>query len=137
MVQDRYGYGRMLLVGGFRWRVGAVEARRRELEIQVQKRTGELETANKELEAANNQALEARNAAETANQAKSIFLANMSHELRTPLNAILGFSGMLGRAQNATADQKEKLNIINRSGQHLLSMINDVLDLSRIEAGRV
>jgi signal transduction histidine kinase/CheY-like chemotaxis protein len=127
----------MLLVGGFRWRVSAVEARRRELEIEVQKRTEELETANKELEAANNQALEARNAAETANQAKSIFLANMSHELRTPLNAILGFSGMLARAQNATADQKERLNIINRSGQHLLSMINDVLDLSKIEAGRV
>jgi signal transduction histidine kinase/CheY-like chemotaxis protein len=127
----------MLLVGGFRWRVGAVEARRRELEIQVQRRTEELETANKELEAASNQALEARNAAETANQAKSIFLANMSHELRTPLNAILGFSEMLTRALNATADQKQKLNIINRSGQHLLSMINDVLDLSKIEAGQV
>ena len=58
----------------------------------------------------------------------------MSHELRTPLNAILGFSGMLARAQKATADQKEKLNIINRSGQHLLSMINDVLDLSKVES---
>ena len=76
-------------------------------------------------------------AAETANQAKSLFLANMSHELRTPLNAILGFSRMLAREQNATPDQQEKLAIINRSGQHLLSMINDVLDLSKIEAERI
>jgi CheY-like chemotaxis protein len=61
----------------------------------------------------------------------------MSHELRTPLNAILGFSGMLAREQNATAEQQEKLTIINRSGQHLLGMINDVLDLSKIEAERI
>ena len=78
-----------------------------------------------------------RRHAEDANQAKSAFLANMSHELRTPLNAILGFSEILARGKNATADQQEKLSIINRSGLHLLSMINDVLDLSKIEAGRV
>jgi len=76
-------------------------------------------------------------AAEAANKAKSMFLANMSHELRTPLNAILGFSQMLAREPDGTADQKEKLTIINRSGEHLLAMINDVLDLSKIEAGRV
>jgi signal transduction histidine kinase/ABC-type nitrate/sulfonate/bicarbonate transport system substrate-binding protein/CheY-like chemotaxis protein len=79
----------------------------------------------------------ARDDAETANQAKSSFLANMSHELRTPLNAILGFSEMLGRDHDTTADQQEKLTIINRSGTHLLGMINDVLDLSKIEAGQV
>ena len=92
---------------------------------------------NTERNRAKDQLVAAKDDAETANQAKSIFLANMSHELRTPLNAILGFSRMLAREQNATADQYEKLNIINRSGQHLLSMINDVLDLSKIEAGRV
>ena len=58
----------------------------------------------------------------------------MSHELRTPLNAILGFSGMLVRHRQTDDEQKEKLDIINRSGEHLLAMINDVLDLSKIEA---
>ena len=75
--------------------------------------------------------------AEKANLAKSIFLANMSHELRTPLNAILGFSSMLGNDAATTSAQKEKLSIINNSGEHLLSMIGDILDLSKVEAGRI
>ncbi|MCI5209570.1 MAG: response regulator, partial [Candidatus Electrothrix sp. ATG2] len=83
------------------------------------------------------QAQAEKEASEAANQAKSAFLANMSHELRTPLNAILGFSEMLGRDHNITAEQQEKLAVINSSGEHLLSMINDVLDLSKIEAGRI
>ena len=81
--------------------------------------------------------IRARRKAEDANQAKSIFLANMSHELRTPLNAILGFSEMIGRDRDTPAAIQEKVSIINRSGDHLLAMINDVLDLSKIEAGGV
>jgi signal transduction histidine kinase/DNA-binding NarL/FixJ family response regulator len=80
---------------------------------------------------------QAKEAAEAATKAKSIFLANMSHELRTPLNAILGFTQLMDRDPNLTAEQKENLGIINRSGEHLLALINDVLEMSKIEAGRV
>jgi PAS domain S-box-containing protein len=81
--------------------------------------------------------IHAKEEAERANQAKSIFLANMSHELRTPLNAVLGFSEMLARDPQLNEKQKENLNIINRSGSYLLALINNVLDMSKIEAGRV
>lgn len=79
---------------------------------------------------------EAKDAAESANRAKSAFLANMSHELRTPLNAILGFAQLMERDPDITKGQRENLGIISRSGQHLLALINDVLELSKIEAGR-
>jgi signal transduction histidine kinase/CheY-like chemotaxis protein len=94
-----------------------------ELEIRVEQRTNELE--------------QAKNIAELANRAKSEFLANMSHELRTPLNAILGFSQLMNRETSLTQQQKENLSIINRSGEHLLSLINDVLDLAKIESGKM
>ncbi len=92
------------------------------LEEEVQQRTADLVLA--------------RNAAEAANKAKSVFLANMSHELRTPLNAILGFSRMMHKDSLLTDDQRQNLDIINRSGGHLLTLINDVLEMAKIEAGR-
>ncbi|WP_171014152.1 ATP-binding protein [Chitinivorax sp. B] len=76
-------------------------------------------------------------AAEIANQAKSEFLANMSHELRTPLNGILGYAQILKREADLTPHQKKGLTIIQQSGEHLLQLINDILDLAKIEAGRI
>jgi PAS domain S-box-containing protein len=74
--------------------------------------------------------------AEAANRAKSAFLANMSHEIRTPMTAILGFSHLMQRDPAATPQQRKQLNVINRSGEHLLTIINDILEISKIEAGR-
>src|ERR1700683_5322759 len=71
-----------------------------------------------------------------ANRAKSVFLANMSHEIRTPMNAILGFSQLMLRDQDLTPRQFQYLGTINRSGEHLLALINDILEMSKIEAGR-
>ncbi|EKU97331.1 putative transmembrane sensor domain protein [Leptolyngbya sp. PCC 7375] len=75
--------------------------------------------------------------AEAASQAKSQFLAKMSHEFRTPLNAILGFTQLMGQDPSLTTQQKKSLDIINLSGEHLLNLINDILEISKIEANRV
>jgi PAS domain S-box-containing protein len=77
----------------------------------------------------------AKEAAEAANRAKSTFLGSISHELRTPLNAILGFSQILARSNNLSPDEKENIRIINKSGEHLLNLINQILDVTKSEAG--
>ncbi|MCP4403497.1 MAG: response regulator [bacterium] len=109
--------------GGYFWRVHALEARSRQLELQVTERTHELQVAKEK--------------AEVANQAKSTFLSNMSHELRSPLNAILGFAQVLNRSHTLSSEDQENIGIIRRGGEHLLTLINQVLDLSKIEAGRM
>ncbi|MDV2991792.1 MAG: Sensor histidine kinase RcsC [Chroococcidiopsis sp. SAG 2025] len=101
-----------------------------QLENRVQQRTRELNEAKVAAETA-------KETAEAANKAKSEFLANMSHELRTPLNAILGFAQLMQRNRTLTLEQQENVSIINRSGKHLLALIDDVLDMSKIEAGRL
>ena len=88
-----------------------------------------VEARTKELDAA-------RQAADAANRAKSVFLANMSHEIRTPMNAILGFSQLMQRDDTLNPQQWKHLDIINRSGEHLIALINDILEMSKIEAGR-
>jgi signal transduction histidine kinase/CheY-like chemotaxis protein len=80
---------------------------------------------------------DAKKDAENANRAKSVFLANMTHEIRTPMNAIIGYSELLQRSPEISQEQKRRLATINESGEHLLALINEVLDMSRIEADRV
>ncbi|MGB0387411.1 MAG: ATP-binding protein [Ardenticatenaceae bacterium] len=107
------------------------------LETLVEERTEELLDTLDSLQATQAELVEAKEKAEAANQAKSEFLSNMSHELRTPLNGILGYAQILNRERNFSPSQKNGLEIIHQSGHHLLTLINDILDLSKIEARKM
>ncbi len=107
-----------------------VSERAQKMEAEVMRRATEVKDANRQIKAAMEKV-------EAANRAKSIFLANMSHELRTPLNAILGFCRLMRNAKDATTEQMQKLDIIARSGEYLLNLINNILDISKIESGHV
>ncbi|MEX0331197.1 MAG: ATP-binding protein [Puniceicoccaceae bacterium] len=120
----------ILFWGGARLRLAALRRENRRLEDKVEERTAELAENEKELR-------KARDAAEHANKQKSRFLANMSHELRTPLNAIMGYAQILDRDPGLDSRNKQRVGILNTSCNLLVHLINEVLDLSKIEAGRL
>jgi signal transduction histidine kinase len=129
----------------------AAELKRRGYERVLENTNSQLQRANaalrrevarrlemeEQLARAKREAENAQQVAEAASNAKSKFLAHMSHELRTPLNGILGYTQLLKRDGSLTAAQLESLSIVERSGEHLLTLINDLLDLAKIEAGRL
>ena len=112
-----------LVVGFVGWRLRRSERERERLETVVAERTVQLQ--------------EAKEQADAANRAKSVFLANMSHELRTPLNGVIGYAQILMKDRELSAKNRERLQIVQSSGEHLLRMINEVLDFSKIEAGKM
>ncbi|MBD1806092.1 response regulator [Microcoleus sp. FACHB-SPT15] len=129
----------------------ALEQRNQELESRVEERTAHLQTVNEQLRVeivertqveialreSETQLQQAKEAAEAANRAKSEFLANISHELRTPLNGILGYAQILKREKSLMPQQQDGLVMIQQCGEHLLTLINDILDISKIEARKM
>ena len=128
-----------------------LEQRNQELESRVEERTAHLQTVNEQLRVeivertqvemalreSETQLQQAKEAAEAANRAKSEFLANISHELRTPLNGILGYAQILKREKSLMPQQQDGLVMIQQCGEHLLTLINDILDISKIEARKM
>ncbi|MBK7994192.1 MAG: response regulator [Blastocatellia bacterium] len=140
------------VTSGFaRYRLEALKRSNKLLEAKVLERTLEIDQKNfqlaekfdqlkdavEKIKYSEKQALESQSKAIDASKAKSIFLANMSHELRTPLNIILGFAQVLGRDKSFSENHRQTLTTIMRSGEHLLGLINDVLSIAKIEAGKL
>lgn len=119
--------------------ISLIKSIQKNLSIIIENRTllKKLKDRADELAQARNKEVKLREEAEQANNSKSLFLANMSHELRTPLNSILGFSQILRRAENMSKEQRDYIDIILKSGEHLLSLINSILEISRIEARKI
>jgi signal transduction histidine kinase/CheY-like chemotaxis protein len=120
----------LVVYGLIRWRLWQMRFRERALVSMVDFKTRELRQSEERLR-------DAKNNAEAANRAKTAFLANMSHEVRTPLNSILGNAQLLLRRNRSADDTASKLNSIIDSGQHLLGMMNELLDLARVESGKL
>lgn len=137
-----------LIMGGYYWRFRLILKNEQRLSIKVRERTRDLEKTKNQLathhqnlemliEIRTQALVEAKVRAEQSDRAKSTFLANMSHEIRTPMNAILGYAQLMRRDGGLSTDQRSSLDVIHRSGEHLLALINDVLEMSKIEAGKV
>jgi signal transduction histidine kinase/CheY-like chemotaxis protein len=122
--------GLISFFGFVRLRVWRLRRREKQLVEIVAERTKALEESQARL-------VDAKEAAETANRAKSAFLANVSHELRTPLNSILGYTQLMLRDHDQTVEKRRRLSTIQSSGEHLLSMINEILDLAKVESGTI
>ncbi|MGB1287753.1 MAG: ATP-binding protein, partial [Aggregatilineales bacterium] len=125
------------ILAAYQLRVRQIARHNRQLREEVNRQTKALKKRTQALQSSEIQLRHARDTAEMANRAKSAFLANMSHELRSPMNAILGFAQVTNRNHSLPGEVRENLRVISRSGEHLLDLINQVLDVSKIEADRM